>query len=83
MRCFLNSISASKDPVGGGVAHVAHDLGPYLLAQTGQRPLRDRLGQGQRRIADLGSHGHGQLNRVATRGRWCQLGDTPPCLSPA
>ena len=34
-----------------GVAGVAHDLGPdldQLLAQTGQRPLRDRLGQGQR-----------------------------------
>jgi len=34
-----------------GVAGVAHDLGPdldQLLAQTGQRPLRDRLGKGQR-----------------------------------
>src|SRR5882757_5909140 len=33
-----------------GVAGVAHDLGPdlhQLLPQAGQRPLRNRLGQGQ------------------------------------
>ena len=36
-----------------GVAGVAHDLGPdldQLLAQSGQRPLRDRLGNASVRM---------------------------------
>jgi hypothetical protein len=50
---FLEQFSRHRDPghLEDGIAGVAHDRGTdfdQLLSQAGQRPLRDRLWQGQR-----------------------------------
>ncbi len=67
---FLEQFSRHRDlgHLEDGVAGVAHDLGTYLhklLPQAGQRPMRDRLGQGQRphEVGEIG----GQRVQLKTR----------------